>query len=71
MTDAQSNRTTCVTRCKVMVVGKQHISFERAHAVIAHKCNVDAGSAAVGKTSLCQMINSKGTLFPKKYNMVS
>ena len=29
------------------------------------------GSPTVGKTSLCQMASSNGTLFPKKYNMVS
>ena len=31
---------------------------------------VVAGAPTVGKTSLCQMTQSSGSLFPKKYNMV-
>ena len=46
------------------------LDVEKDRVTSILRCKVVVvGSPTVGKTSLCQMASSNGTLFPKKYNM--
>ena len=47
------------------------LNVEKNRVTSTLRCKVVvAGAPTVGKTSLCQMTQSSGSLFPKKYNMV-
>lgn len=47
------------------------LNVEKNRVTSTLRCKVVvAGAPTVGKTSLCQMTQSSGSLFSKKYNMV-
>ena len=50
-------------------MGSLNVEKNRVTSVLMCKVVV-VGAPTVGKTSLCQMASSNGSLFPKKYNMV-
>ena len=50
-------------------MGSLDVEKNRVTSILRCKV-VIVGSPTVGKTSLCQMASSNGSLFPKKYNMV-